>query len=156
MKVYVNQQNFVSDIQPPSCHWFPWSFLRELLMSITKFITSVVVTLLWSCSFWLFFPFLDCKDTYTKCRIYAAHGMCNDPDSAASMVEICPKSCNACWWWVAMMYFNRSNTRESVASDTQIQRSGLKNQVVGQVCFNQLWGVWSVGYVRSLLAIFKK
>ena len=24
----------VSDIQPPSCHWFPLSFLRELLMSI--------------------------------------------------------------------------------------------------------------------------
>ena len=36
VKVYVNQQNFVSDIQPPSCHWFPLSFLRELLMSIIR------------------------------------------------------------------------------------------------------------------------
>ena len=34
-KVYVNQEDFVSHIRPPSWLWFLLSFLRELLMSIT-------------------------------------------------------------------------------------------------------------------------
>ena len=40
-KVYVNQQNFVSDIQVLIKHSFRLSFLRELSMSITKNIVFI-------------------------------------------------------------------------------------------------------------------
>ena len=42
-KFYVNQEDFVSHIQPPLWHWFILSYLRELLMILHNYIRIDIV-----------------------------------------------------------------------------------------------------------------
>jgi len=39
-----------------------------------------------------------CKDTKSKCEVWAIHGMCkSDPDMEHFMAKTCPFACDMCW-----------------------------------------------------------